>query len=400
MWITVNGSNAVELDDSVIRHVLGIYPEEDIANRRPLFKAGFEIGSIDFNDLKEECDKILIPWQFFFLNQTNLNSELEHIEKEREDKVSAKLMAKRRGAGNVTSKRIIDRLIRLQNYITENVPLVDNAFCGSLVGKSEHEAVSHIRDYFGIDPEDFWDYKRKSSALSYLIGRVEDKNINVCQGVLTNKILPTWQVVDNSVYKNTSGFVIKDDKIPFVFLPSEINPEETDGRQIYTLVYLLVVIGLNEYDYFIEKDFKAKALAAKGTPARIYRITSKLLLPESKTDELRGSVITWGVIEELTNTYKLTPTAILVTLKMRKVINQKTYESLLPEPYVPPKGAENKFGHPNIETSVRKFCGKHPFEHINSAIIGGAIESIRAQLLLIGRVDKKAYALYRSAIRP
>ena len=41
-----------------------------------------------------------------------LEDELNHIQKQRADKVSAKLIAKRKGAGEVTSKRIIDRLIR------------------------------------------------------------------------------------------------------------------------------------------------------------------------------------------------------------------------------------------------------------------------------------------------
>lgn len=398
MWITVNNQRSVEVDDEVVRRVLAMYPEEELANR-PVYRDALESGCVEFNDLKEESSKVLIPWQLFLLDAVNLQRELDHIDAQRLDKVSAKLMAKRQGSGSVTSKRIIDRLIRLQNHITENVELPANIFCGSLIGKSDNDAVAHIIQHFNFDMGWFRKYKSKASALNYLIQQVESKNVNICQGVLTNKILPTWQVVSNSVYKNTSGFVIKDDKMPFVFLPSEVNPNETDGRQIYTLIYLLVLIGLNEYNFFLEKDFKATAISATGKKAKIHRITSELLLPYKNTEPQRGKSTTSQKVDEYSAIYKITPTAILVTLKIRAIINQREYETLLPPPYVPPKNTENKYGHPKIETSVRKFCGKHPFEHINAAIKSGIVKNIRAQYLLFGYVNKKSYAKYREALK-
>ena len=398
MILTVNKKQSVEIENAVVAQILNMYPEEKLIGR-PVFQNAFANDSIEYKDLKDESDKILIPWQMFLLDSRNLKKELDHIEKMRADKVSSKLMAKRKGIGNITSKRIIDRLIRLQNFITATNTLPQNTFCGSLVGKSNARAVAHILSYFEIDINKFRGYRNKSSALSYLLGKVEDKYINISQGVLANKMLPTWQVVDNSIYKNTSGFVIKDDKIPFIFLPSEINPDEVEGRQIYTIVYLIVLIGLNEYDFFIEKNFRAKALSATNKQKKIYAITSELLLPSEATEGLNGSVITSSTRDDLASEYKITPTAVVVTLRIRRIItSQAEYEALLPPPYEPPKTPTHHSRSPKIETSVRKFCGKYSFEFVNAGIKSGQLSSIQSQYLLFGAVNKKNFKKYRDGL--
>jgi Zn-dependent peptidase ImmA (M78 family) len=375
-----------------------MYPEEELA-RRATFKNAFDTGTIELRVLQKESATILIPWQLFLLDAQKLENELAHIQKQRADKVTAKLIAKRKGIGDVTSKRIIDRLIRLQNFVSKNSVLPTNKFCGSLRGLNDRQAIERIITFFEIDVAALRAFNQKSRALAYLIGCVEHKNINISQGVLTNKLLPNWQVVDNKIYKNTSGFVIRDEKVPFVFLPSEINPDETDGRQIFTLVYLLIIIGLNEYDSFLEHDFTAKALTAKGTLGRIHRLTSELLLPSPVTDKLRGNQITIATRDELAARYKMTPTAVVVTLRRRGVISNEAYNSLLPAPYQPSQKSRSPGRTPRIDTSVRKFCGRHSFEQINSAIRRNLITSIQAQYLLFGAVNKKGYKQYRDRIK-
>lgn len=398
MILIVNNKQSVEIENAIVAQILNMYPEEKLIGR-PVFQDAFANNLIEYKDLKDESDKILVPWQMFLLDSRNLKKELDHIEKMRADKISSKLIAKRKGIGNVTSKRIIDRLVRLQNFITTTHTLPRNAFCGSLGDKSNVEAVAHILSFFDIDINKFRGYRNKSSALSYLLEQIESKYINVSQGVLANKILPTWQVVDNSIYKNTSGFVIKDDKIPFIFLPSEINPDEVEGRQIYTLTYLIVLIGLNEYDFFLEKNFKAKALSATNKQKKIYAITSELLLPNEATEKLRGSVITTTTRDSLASEYKITPTAVIVTLRIRKIISTQTeYEALLPPPYEPPKTSTRHSRSPKIETSVRKFCGRYSFDFVNTGIRSGQLSSTQAQYLLFGAVNKKNFKKYRAGM--
>lgn len=398
MMLTVNKKESVEIEDAVIAKILNMYPEEKLISRS-VFQDAFSANSIEYDDLKEESDKILISWQMFLLDSRNLKKELDHIEKMRADKVSSKLIAKRTGVGKVTSKRIIDRLVRLQNFITETNILPNNTFCGSLIGKSNTEAVAHILSYFNIDIGKFRGYKNKSSALGYLLEKIESKYINISQGVLTNKMLPHRLVVDSLIYKNTSGFVIKDEKIPFIFLPSEINPDEVEGRQVYTLIYLVVLIGLNEYDFFLEKDFKAKAISATSKQKKVYAITSEFLLPSDVTEKMRGTSITSTQRDDLASNYKITPTAVVVTLRIRRIISTKAeYEALLPPPYIPSKTSPHFSRTPKIETSVKKFCGKYSFEFINSGITSKQLTSTQAQYLLFGAVNRKNFKKYRNGL--
>lgn len=242
----------------------------------------------------------------------------------------------------------------------------------------------------------FSDFRRgdKASALSYLIEKIESKNINVCQGVLTNKILPH---LNRDVYKNTSGFVIQDDTIPFVFIPSEINPDERDGRQIYTLAYLVALIGLDAYEYVIDKDFKVKLLASKGLEEKIYAIASEFVLPTAITDLYQGVPITTHIRDTLASKYKITPTAVVVILRKRGLITSfKKYRDLLPEkaPAAKKKGGRSQ----KIEVSVRKFNGKYVFDAVNSAIKSGVMYPVQAQYLLFGCVNKKNFKRYRKSL--
>src|SRR5665213_2235986 len=178
MWITVNGVNSTEIDDNVVRRVLGIYPEEALV-KRSVFETALAAGRIEYSDLQEEGEKILIPWQMFFLTSANLDTQIAHIESERQHKVSSKLVAKRRGTGNITSKRIIDRLIRQQNFLTSAATFPANSFCGSLKGVRTQQAAERILTNFEIKRETLWGYRTKGSALEYVIKKIEGKNINV-----------------------------------------------------------------------------------------------------------------------------------------------------------------------------------------------------------------------------
>lgn len=362
MQVTVNGNNSTEIDDNVIKSILNLYPEEKL-DQRAVFQTAFSRGSIEYKDLVSESEKILIPWQMFFLNDANFKTQIKHIEDQRKHKVSSKLFAKRRGAGEVTSKRIIDRLIRQQNYLCGTGVLPANQFCSFIKNIHTKQAAERIVNHFEIDRNHLWRYKGKGRALEYLIGLVESKSINVSRGVLTNKLLPTWRVVPSDVYRNTSGFAIKDDCIPFIFLPSEINPDEVESRQIYSLVYLLVVIGLDQYDYYLDKDFKAKLMDAKGMSARIHAIASELLMPSVETDKLRDQTVTQTLRDELCDKFKVSPLALVTTLRMRGVISKSEYEALKPAAYVPKK-VKGHTRSPKISTSVEKFCGKQSFATI------------------------------------
>ncbi len=390
MKLLVNHNSAATLDDSSFRRVLGIYPEEELAKRK-IFAAALRDGEIEFSDLKEEAAKIIIPWQMFFLEPPKLDAELERIEELRH-KAAASRVAKRAGSGKVTSKRILDRLVRCHAYLAANHKLGKNAFCGSLRGiRRLPDVVAQLCLHFDIDMNSFR-IKNKKDALAYLIEKVESGQVNVCQGVLTNKILPLLED-SRSVYKNTSGFVIADESLPFVFLPSEINPNEREGRQIFTLVYLLALIGLDAYDYQIERDFKVSMLAAKGRQKNAYHIVSEFLLPFVETEPLRGTLITAEVRDRLARGHKLTPTAVMVILRKRDIVSQREYVALLP-PAPPARGKKGGAPVP-IEFSVRKFNGRYVSELVNSDFKVGKITAVQTQYLLLGSINKNGFKKYK-----
>lgn len=390
MNLLINGTLATTLDDDSFSRVLGIYPEEGLAKRKA-FATAISDGEIEFETLKDEAAKIIIPWQMFFLEPSRLEAELKRIEGLRHG-AAASQVAKRTGSGKVTSKRILDRLIRCHAYIAANHKLRKNDFCSSLKGARKlPDAVAQISKHFGIDVNEFRS-KNKVDALAYLIEKVESGQVNVCQGVLTNKILPLL-TDSRSVYKNTSGFVIRDEALPFLFLPSEVNPNEREGRQIFTILYLLALIGLDAYEYQIERDFKVSMLAAKGREKSAYNIAAEFLLPFAETEPLRGTAITAEVRDRIARKYKLTPTAVVVILRKREIISAPEYTALLPPP-APAQGT--KGGAPvAIELSVKKFNGKAACDYINADFSAGKLTAVQAQYLLFGSINKNGFKKYK-----
>lgn len=392
MWITVKGNNSTEIEDSVVKRILNLYPEENL-DQRVVFQTAFSKGNIEYKDLVSESGKLLIPWQMFFLDSNNLNTQIAHIETQRKHKVSAKLVTKRRGIGEVTSKRIMDRLIRQQNFLTSTGTFSVNSFCGSLKGVQTRKAADHVLKYFSVDRNILWKYKGKKRALEYLINQIGSSNISISRGVLTNKLLPTWHVVPSDVYRNTSGFAIKDDCIPFVFLPSEINPDEVESRQIYTLIYLITVIGLDQYEYYLDKDFKAMIINAKGMTARIHAITAEFLVPAEETEKLKSQTVTPAIRDTLSDMFKVSPLALITILRIRRIITKSEYELLKPSPFVSKK-QKTPMRSPKVSTSVEKFCGSKSFTAINSGIKSKILSNVQAQHLIFGGANKKGYYKY------
>ena len=394
MWVIVNRKKTIEIDNEVVRKILNFYPEECL-EKRPIFKIAFEQNEINIKNLRDESEKISLPWQMFFLNERNLYIELEKIEKLRKDKFSEKLLTKREGMGEITSKRILDRLIRIQNYIVSSGAFKANRFCGVLKGKKVDESVEFILNYFQIDLNKFRNHTKVEDSLNYLIEVIQNKNVNISRGVFSNGLLLNHQVVKSKIYKNTSGFAIKDPHVPFIFLPSEINPDEIPYRQIYTLIYLLVAIGRNAFDYFVENNFSFKKRPKERNAFHIHNITSQLLFSSNESEKMRGTIIDTKRIGDLKYKLKISPTAILTILKIRKIITAQEYQDLKPEPFVPSKLV--KTGHYRsafISTSVKKFCGTVASNVINKQITSKKISNAQAQYLLFGRINKNNYKAY------
>lgn len=400
MILRVKSQDCLEIEDSVFQMILNFYPEEKLIAYKP-FKEAIEENKISIVELKKLSLKIHIPWQMFFLSEKELKKELCEIEKNRIDKFPKRRvdLDKRKGLGNLTSKRVVDRLIRVQNFVSGQMSDDQKCkFIGSLKSKSIEDASLYISDYFNIDIKRFRSQKKPFDALNYLIESVESRgDINISKGVLKNGILSTIDPI-KKVYKNTSGFVIKNEKIPFIFLPYEINSEENHYRQILTLIYLIVVIGFDKYEFWCEESLSFNKITSDKDYNKIYSIVSEFLFPKTESDLfIKDKQISVALVNELKERYKVSYSAILKILKIRSIIDPELFKSL----ELPKKDFESSegildlfFGNQKLSKSAKNFSGSISFEFINKNIKSKMITPTQAQLLIFGRIEKSKYKNY------
>jgi len=385
--LLTHGSFVVEIPDSVIQAILDIYPDEKLYERK-VFTTALETGSLTYQDLVKECEVLHLPWQIFLLKDEKVLAEIAKIDTLRKSKFDLGKVANRAGSGQRVSMRLLDRIIALQQFGKEKVTQ-QNAYCGALQSVSRDQWIPHIVEYFGIDTQKFHSLN-KEKALEYLIGCLETKNVRVSRGVLSNKILPASRELQKA-YRQSSGFVVQDQALPYIFLPNEINRDETAGRQLYTLISLLLLVGLGEYNILVSSDFAARVNGDRIT-RRIHGAVTELLLPFEATNLYRNQLIDAGVRDDLATNYKLTPTAVVITLLQRGVITSDECEALLASIAPKPASSDNvHFNNPKLTTSIQKFCGKFTNENIVVALSDKSLNTTRAQYLLFGHIDKKRF---------
>lgn len=390
-----NSKQIIKIDELSITKILDIYPDEHLLGR-PFFVNAFAAREMTMSELRAECNKLLMPWQLFFLGAIKLDGELKEIKNKRNAKFDKKLIASRNNMGQGVSLRIADRLIALQEYARHHVP-EHNPFPGMLKGVHRDKWAVTILDFFEIDPTRLSSGK-KEKTLDYLIDRLEAMNIRVARGVLTNKLLPAANEI-RATYRKSSGFVVHDDKVPYLFLPSELNDGETAGRQILTLLSLIILVGLERYNLYVTGDFEA-TMQGDRTLRQIYGVVSEMLLPYDITDKYQGVTITEEIRDTLASRYMLTPSAVVVTLRQRGLIEDDTnYQTLLEtNGAAGGEGKKQAMRSPHLDTSVRKLCGTATSNNINEGIKNKSLTSVQAQYLMFGRVDKAKYETYKANV--
>jgi hypothetical protein len=388
--LTSHGAFIVDIPETVIQQVLSIYPDENLQYRK-VFADAFQSGSLSYRDLLKECDTLHIPWQLFLLSEDNISVEISKIDEQRKSKFDLSMVASRAGTNQQISLRILDRIIAFQQ-LNRELSTDINPFCNALKLVDRNNWIQYIIEYFEIDLGKF-NATTKEKALEYLIGRIESKNICVSRGVLSNKVLPVSNELKKA-YKQSSGFVVQDKAFPYIFLPSEVNRDETAGRQIYTLISLLLLVGLGEHNILVTSDFAARV---KGTllTRKIHGAVTEMLLPYEVTNLYTGKQITGATRDKLSTEYNLTPTAVVITLRERDIISADECEALLKSinPKPPTKG--EFFNTPKLTTSVEKFCGKHTNTNIVLKVSNRSLSATRAQYLLFGHIDKTRFHTFK-----
>jgi len=389
-----HGKKVVDIEENSFGEILNIYPDEHL-NDRQIFKDARETGELSYTDLRSECDKLLIPWQIFLLKPDKLAIEIKQINDRRKSKFDKKLIANRSNEGEGVSLRIADRLISLQEYVRDGKDV--NEFPGILKNIHRDKWATIIVDYFQIDLSKLR-AGRKEIILGYLIASIEEKDIRIARGVLTHKLLPASNAI-RATYRKSSGFVVRDSKVPYIFLPSEISDNETPGRQILTLLTLVVLIGLDNYNMYVTGSLE---MFIKNNRAlrQAYDVVSEILLPFSETEKFSGIRITEQIRDDLASKFMLTPSAVVVTLRQRGLIdNDVDYQALLDDTFVEKVTTEKQVKRtPHLDTAVRKLCGSATHNDIIEGIKTGVLSSTKVQYLIFGRIDKLKYEKYKVSI--
>lgn len=390
MWLTHRNRRCVELDDRVFERLLTFYPEEELLGR-PVLAQAIAQGEIKKSDLIAEADKHFIPWQMFLLTWPNLGKHIRRIEQERKDKIQVGEISKRSGAKGATPYRLIDRYIRAQNFLIGSGSYKSNPFNGALRGKTVDGSVAEIERFFGVDRTKLWNKQTKEKAFEYLIERFESGQINVALGTSEARLVPSSKN-HRALYKNISGFCLKSSKVPFAFVHMNMTDEEEPaGRRIYTLVLLIVLIGLGIYT--VSRDWRPGRTKTSGAgySAKAHAIASAFMLPSHALDKYRSAEITADTVRELSDFYKLTPTAVMYRLWKEKMVTREEMDARQSETITKKSRARS----PHIENAVRKLNGGLVVAAVNGAYAAQSITQNQAQYILFGRIRRKLWRKYR-----
>ena len=392
MWLTHRGRKCFELDRRVFRRLFSYYPEEKLLDRAILAEAlrGDEITK---SDLMDEAEKAFIPWQMFLLGWNRLVEELANIEENRRDKIRVGRVSTRGSRGDSVPNRLFDRYIRAQNFLVSHGTYSRNAFAGSLRGVSVADAVGILASSFAIDINYFWGRGTKETAFSYLLARVELGQINVALGTSDSRLMPRSEN-HKALYKNISGFCLRDELVPFIFETMNMAvDEEPVGRQIYTLVYLLALVGLDVYT--LTRDWRPDSVSrGRGTTylRHAHEIASEFLMPSKELEIYRGTRITHEIVQRIGARHKLTPSAVLYRLRKERYITAEEEVALAPPEYKGRPGGRTA----HIENAVRKLNGPLVVASVNTGVTTGSVSQNQAQYILFGRIRRKTWREYRA----
>lgn len=339
------------------------YVQEYISYKKAIIE-----NEINFIDLRELAEKADIPYPLFFAPLNKINNQIKDKEKELNQKLPSKkeIRVAFRGKMRVQDiELIVKDLARKQEFIKRILPLTkDNGLVGSISlminkGLSNEVIAKNIRDYFKIDLNEIRTMS-KDDALNHLFKKAEAKNILI--SLSSYHFMP--QEISKSLY--LSGFCVKDKKFPYIFINTRDGDEnpiilETSGRQIFTLLAMIVSIGMNKF-----------ILSMKEGPIKnptnkiIYSIVGEILIP--KKDIINIKINNIDDVKEQAKFFKVTPSMLVVRLKELSILRKDQadfYSDILRKEI---KVSEAKRKHYNAPKPVTGF-GKYNGERFSREVI-------------------------------
>ncbi len=374
---------------AINRDVFLILLEFPPIKQRAPYKKALEVGKITLDNLRLLSTEANVPYPLFFASQELLKEQVRDQKKELFEKMPSKDEIRLSSRGKMKSddialivKDLGGKQDLLKKRILQNE--ADNKFVG-LILKSQKTGVvicdlaTETRNYFGIDLVEFRK-KNKTKALSYLCEKLEEKNIFVSRS--SHNFMP--QNIDKNI--PLSGICVKDKKFPFIFINTRDGDNEplileTEGRQTFTLVLMLVGIGMNKF-VLSSKDKNSMSELERI----IFKIAGEVLLP--REDLLKVNLSGIGDLENWSTFFSVTPSMLLMRLKEERLINKslaENYFQVLKEKSNMAKKGKAPKRSPLPENGYAKYNGERFSREVMLAHNHGKITRDESSLFLFKR---------------
>lgn len=385
----------VEIDKKVFLSLLSMSPVQEYA----AFQNAVKDNLISFVALKDLAEKADVPYPLFFAPLDKVIVQLEDKDKELYQKLPSKEEVQLGFRGKMKSgdiELVVKDLGRKQEFfkkrILPNSP--DNDFIGSIarriaLGSTNEDIAEYFKIYFQIDLVELRKMS-KDNVLSYLFKKAEKKNILI--SLSSYNYMP--QEISKDLY--LSGFCVKDKKFPYIFINTRDGDEnpiilETSGRQIFTLLSMLVCIGMNKF-VLSNKKGQSKDPAHK----KMFAIVGEILIPR---EDLVGVVITnLDELKKYAQFFKVTPSMLLVRLSELRLIKKDIADSYSKRLRQEIKKAESK-NHPRQPkqtTGYGKYNGEKFSKEVMAAYKSNKISAYETKNILFrkGKMDSNLLREY------
>ena len=373
-------------EEDNILNALDLYPDESL-RERDSFKTILKTKELRLNnDFMNESARIKIPWQWFCLSSSNLHNQIQPIKNRRKQKASFPI-ANRPSSERTVSTRMVDRILDVQEFLLNKQYVIErNGLIGRYVDSSYSELVQAIPRDLGIDMHYFRSRPSKGEALKYLIAQAEKHQFGVARIVYDHGLFPSIKQ-SKETFNKSSGFIVYDKKIPYIFLPAESGYSETPGRQIYSCFLLLAMAFKGAYNLMLtpheeERYHQTDVEDEAGRVGMLYWVVNEILLPRAATSQFGKQNIDRGLVLRLASKYKLTPQAVYVILSKRGLIDDDQDIDLH-------KKSESKGGSSlSLVPAIQKFCGPLTSARLLKSLKGNALTSTDFEHLVCGRRNK------------
>ena len=287
------------------------------------YQKAISANEITLTDLRFLAEKADVPYPFFFAPKNIVDAQIKDKNKNLFEKLPTKTemqLGFRGGMKLADVELIVKDIGRKQEFLKNRIhtSATDNPFIGLIAKKAKMYAANsvlaeEIRDYLEIDLAEIRKLP-KAGVLDYLCRKAGEKKIYV--SFSSHNYMP--QNIDESI--GLSGLCVKDKKFPYIFINTrdgDAKPKilETTGRQIFTLISMLVHVAMNKF-FLSTKTGHLKDKSSK----QIFSIVGEILIPES--DVLGLKINSLDDLKDNARLFKVTPSMLLSRLQELKLIKK------------------------------------------------------------------------------